>query len=99
MKYPDILHRGTFIIASKAGKSKGIVKKFTKRCNLSHSVRFWSEPLAECRTSEESTAKPLKFAEISAKIVKYVQYPCDFGEKSALFSQFFVAIPKARQPV
>jgi len=54
--------------------------------------------IADCRTSEESTAKPLNFAEKFAKIVKYVQYSRDFDEKSALFSQSFVAIPKPRQP-
>ena len=57
-----------------------------------------TELLADCRTSEESTAKQPNFTEYSAKIVKYVQYSHDFCKKSALFGQFFVTIPKARQP-
>ncbi len=52
--------------------------------------------LAACRTSEEPAAKQPNFAEISAKIVKYVQYSRDFGKKSALFGQFFATIPKVR---
>ena len=53
--------------------------------------------LAACRTLEESAVKPPNFADISTKIVKYVQYSHDFGENSALFGQFFALIPKARQ--
>jgi len=47
-----------------------------------------------CRNLEESTAKQPNFDDISAKIVRYVQYPRDLGKNSALFGQFFATIPK-----